>query len=502
MQFRSDLDCGNGIQIEENKDIMSHGQISEEDLILYTDSANSLLWDIEVDVLVIGAGGCGLVASLAAAEKGAKVFVVEKEKAAGGNTSLSQAMVPAAGTRFQKAVGIDDSSELMVKDILKKNEYQSNPELTRHVARESAIFVEWLSDSIGITLELVTEFLYPGHSRYRIHANKTRKGAHLVNELLKAAARYENIDIAYNAPVKRLIATYPEKAVIGAEVDIEGIGRNLARAKKVILSLNGFGANREMLKKYIPEMSDAYYFGHEGNTGEGILWGEALGAGLECMGAYQAHGSVAHPHGTLLTWAVISLGGYQVNVHGKRFVNEYHGYSEHALEVLAQEEGVAIEVFDQRIYDTVFDYDDFQQCLKMGAIRKFGSMEELARSFRLPLDELIHTHKDFLKAARGEILDPLGREEFGKSLEPPLYGAKVTAALFHTQGGLEINRKGEVILKDGSSIPNLYAGGGTAAGFSGKAGPKGYLSANGLLAALVLGKIVGEEAGKAALQAA
>ena len=83
-------------------------------------------------------------------------------------------------------------------------------------------------------------------------------------------------------------------------------------AKKVILALNGFGANREMLQKYIPQMSSAYYFGHEGNTGEGIKWGEALGAKLEYMGAYQAHGSVAYPHGTLLTWVVISLGGYQV----------------------------------------------------------------------------------------------------------------------------------------------------------------------------------------------
>ncbi len=478
---------------------MSHGQISEEDLILYTDSSDSLLWDIEVDVLVIGAGGCGLVASLAAAEKGAKVFVVEKEKAAGGNTSLSQAMVPAAGTRFQKAVGIDDSSELMVKDILKKNEYQSNPELTRHVARESAKFVEWLSDNMGITLELVTEFLYPGHSRHRIHANKTRKGAHLVNELLKAAARYENIDIAYNAPVKRLIATHSEKAVIGAEVDIEGIGRNLARAKKVILSLNGFGANREMLKKYIPEMSDAYYFGHEGNTGEGILWGEALGAELECMGAYQAHGSVAHPHGTLLTWAVISLGGYQVNLQGKRFVNEYHGYSEHALDVLRQEEGVAINIFDQRIYNTMVDYEDFQQCVKTGAIKKFESIEALAVSFRLPPGEMARTHDEFQTAARGQTPDPLGRTDFGKPLEPPLYGAKVTGALFHTQGGLKVNQLAQVIRTDGTPVPNLYAGGGTAAGFSGKNGPYGYLSANGLLAALVLGKIAGEKASKSAL---
>jgi fumarate reductase flavoprotein subunit len=407
-------------------------------------------------------------------------------------------MLPAAGTKLQKEAGIEDSVDLMTRDILHKNDHGSDPELTRHVAQESSKLVEWLNESLGIRLELVTEFLYPGHTQYRIHANRTKKGAHLVNDLLQAASRLDNIDIAYNAPAKRLVAT-PDGMVLGAEVEIEGVGKNLARAKRVILAPNGFGANREMLATYIPEMKDAYYFGHEGNTGEGILWGEALGAALDCMGAYQAHGSVAHPHGTLLTWVTISLGGYHVNLDGKRFVNEYHGYSEHALDVLAQKESVAVAIFDERIYRTILDYEDFQQCIRAGAVRKFEKIEELARSFRLPAEETAATHEVFLKAARGESKDPLGRREFGKALEPPLYGVKVTGALFHTQGGLRIDKKTQVIRKDGTIIPNLYAGGGTAAGFSGKAGPAGYLSANGLLAALVLGRIAGTEAANAAM---
>ena len=471
----------------------------KEHLLFLTDDPGQIPWDVDVDILVIGGGGCGLIASLAAAQKGAQVLLVEKEKTAGGNTSLSQAMVPAAGTRFQKEAGIEDSVELMTQDILHKNGNGSDPELTRHVAQESSKLVEWLYDSLGIRLELVMEFIYPGHSQYRIHANRTKKGAHLVNELLQAAARYENIDIAYNAPARRLIANRKDGAVLGAEVEIEGVGKNLARAKKVILTLNGFGANREMLARYIPEMEDAYYFGHEGNTGEGILWGEALGAALDCMGAYQAHGSVAHPHGTLLTYVTVSMGGYHVNLEGKRFVNEYHGYSEHALDVLAQREGVAISVFDEKIHRTILGYEDFQQCIRAGAVKKFDRIRELAVSFRLPSNEMEKTHEDFLRAARGEAKDELGRMEFGTPLEAPLYGVKVTGALFHTQGGLKINKGAQVIRKDGTPLLNLYAGGGTAAGFSGKAGPEGYLSANGLLAALVLGKIAGQEAATAAL---
>ncbi|MCK5205275.1 MAG: FAD-binding protein, partial [Desulfobacterales bacterium] len=52
--------------------------------ILVVNSPEEINWDIDVDVLVIGAGGCGLVAALAAAERNASVLIVEKEKNAGG----------------------------------------------------------------------------------------------------------------------------------------------------------------------------------------------------------------------------------------------------------------------------------------------------------------------------------------------------------------------------------------------------------------------------------
>ena len=73
---------------------------------------------------------------------------------------------------------------------------------------------------------------------------------------------------------------------------------------------------------------------------------------------------------------------------------------------------------------------------------------------------------------------------------------RVTGALFHTQGGLKIDKKARVLRKDGNPIPNLYAGGGVAVGVSGS-GVKGYMSGNGLLAATVLGKLAGEAAGLA-----
>ena len=61
------------------------------------------------DAIVIGAGGCGLTAALAMAEKGIQVLLLEKESWPGGNTALT-AGIAAAGSRFQREEGIDDTA--------------------------------------------------------------------------------------------------------------------------------------------------------------------------------------------------------------------------------------------------------------------------------------------------------------------------------------------------------------------------------------------------------
>ena len=60
----------------------------------------------DVDVLVVGAGACGLVAAIAAHDAGVGVAIIEKLDRPGGNSSLSTGSVPAAGTRFQREAGI------------------------------------------------------------------------------------------------------------------------------------------------------------------------------------------------------------------------------------------------------------------------------------------------------------------------------------------------------------------------------------------------------------
>lgn len=399
-------------------------------------------------------------------------------------------MIPAADTRWQRAAGIRESPEDLARDVLAKNGDQGPRDLTLALCRRAPELVEWLADAQGLALELVTDFRYPGHTEYRMHAPPERTGRALFAGLREAVARQGNIDLVLGAAGTGLIAD--GDGVTGVMVDAGG-RTEYVRARKVILAVNGFAGNPDMVARYIPDMAGAPYFGGHGSTGDGIRWGMALGAATAYMGAYQAHASVAEPGGALVSYAVIMLGGIQLNRAGLRFADESRGYSEHALDVLKQPGGVAVEIFDRRIYEQALSFPDFRECVEHGLVRCGGSPGELARSFGLPEEALRESVEASNRANRLGQADEVGRPPTGTPLAPPLYGIQVTGAMIHTQGGLVVNARAQVCRRDGSPIPNLYAGGGVAAGISGP-GPGGYLSGNGLLTALGYGRIAGEHA--------
>ena len=113
-------------------------------------------------------------------------------------------------------------------------------------------------------------------------------------------------------------------------------------------------------------------------------------------------------------------------------------------------------------------------------------LEDLAEMLNLPPDALVQT----IDAIPVESKDMFGRYFGARRLSPPYCGVRVTGALFHTQGGLAVDGHARVLGQDGFPFPNLFAGGGAACGVSGSH-DSGYLSGNGLLSAVVLGRIAG-----------
>ncbi|TMJ06187.1 MAG: FAD-dependent oxidoreductase [Alphaproteobacteria bacterium] len=442
----------------------------------------------EVPVLIIGAGAAGLCAALAASEAGVEPVLIERDAVPAGSTALSAGLIPAAGTRFQRVLGIEDSAELFAEDIARKAHGEADAKLVRVVANGTGATVEWLADAYAMPFEVIADFNYPGHSAHRMHGLPSRTGAELIDRL-RSAVEARRIPILTGRVCETLFADEG-----GFIEGVEIAGGETIGCGALVLACNGYGGNAELVRRHIPEMADALYFGHPGNQGDAVKWGEALGARLSQLSGYQGHGSVATPHNILITWAAITEGGFQVNAQGRRFHNEALGYSEAAAEVLRQPGRVAFDIFDARIASVARQFEDFRNAEKAGALITAASIHELAARIGVPADAL-RGELDEITAGGGNP-DRFGRMFApDKRLAEPYCAVRVTGALFHTQGGLAIDSQARVLDLKGRPFPNLFAAGGAAVGVSGSK-PSGYLSGNGLLTATVFGRIAGINAAK------
>jgi fumarate reductase flavoprotein subunit len=445
--------------------------------------------EADVDVLVIGAGACGLAAAIAAHDAGATVAIIEKLDRPGGNSSLSTGSVPAAGTRFQREAGIDDSTDRFIEDLIRKGGPTDCPDLLRRLVETSAETVEWLVDCVGARMALVTAYKHVGHSVPRLHAPVSRRGQDLVDDLL-AAVEQRGIPLAVGNDARTLLSD-TTSAVIGAHVETRNGERHRIAARKTILAVNGFAGNRDLVSRFCSEVSGAQYFGARGSTGEAVLWGEQIGAALGNIGAYQGYAAVSHPHGSLLSWTTIEKGGIIVNGAGKRFGDESIGYSGYTPNVMAQS-SPCFAIFDQRIFDVTAAEEEFVELANYGGVKQADTPAALAALHRLDAAAVAATLDDYNKAACGEKPDAFGRRDFALApLTGDLYICRVVPGLFHTQGGLMVDIDGRVLRTNGKPIANLFAGGGAAAGLSGKTGAGGYASGNGLLSAVGLGRLAG-----------
>jgi fumarate reductase flavoprotein subunit len=450
--------------------------------------------DFSVPVLIVGGGGCGLTAALAAHDGGADVLVLERDRTPLGTTAMSTGLIPAAGSRLQQDAGIEDSPELFARDIMAKTKGQTDADLVARLAEESAATIEWLIERHNVGLSLVEGFLYPGHSVRRMHGMPNRSGSELMGAL-HSAVDAAGISILTEATVDTLFVD-ADARVRGVEFERPDGSRERVGCDALILASSGFAGNHELVQELIPELEHATFHGHPGNKGHAIAWGKALGAATADLSAYQGHAGLAAGYGIPILWPLISEGGFQVNRAGQRFANEALGYSEQAVEVLRQPGHVAWSIFDELRHRIMLQFDDYQEAIRADALIVANDLEALAAAAGVDAAGLAATLREVNDAAASGKPDRFGRDFTGKApLASPFYAVRVTGALFHTQGGLEVDGDGRVLRENRTPFPNLFAGGGAARGIS---GPScwGYMAGNGLLTATTLGRLAGTAAAK------
>jgi fumarate reductase flavoprotein subunit len=438
----------------------------------------------QFDVVVVGAGGCGLVAALRAAQQGARVALLEKTDQPGGSTALSSRGLQAGGTAFQQQQGIEDSPAQYARDIRERNSNRGDPALTERLTQNAVEVAHWLADTLGIALR-IPDFRF-GHSAPRSHTWDV--DARLTDMLFEAVQRERNVETFFGTAATAFTLA-PDGAVTGVVTD-----QGTFAGRKVILATGGFGASAELIAHYIPKAAGIPYPGHLGSTGDGLKMALELGADTAHMDAFQPYPAHLGPERRAVSPDLILAGGIMVGPDGRRFVDETRYPGGLSAGILDLPDKHAYEIFDQRIFDLhrgqLETRSQLQNLIREGRFFQGDTPAELAEKLDLPaaaLEETIRTYN----ATAG------GRDAFGRAvtaaLGTPLYGIKVTVALYHTQGGIRVNPDGQVLRQDGSVIPNLYAGGGVAQGVSGD-GMDGYLPGNGQLASLGLGFIAADHA--------
>lgn len=423
--------------------------------------------EMDVDVVVVGSGGAGLISAIKAKENGKKVVVLEKLPIIGGNTLISGAEYAAPQNWLQDKENIKDSVELFEKDVEKAG---GNKELIKVLATNALDGAKWLRDDVGV--EWMDHLMFfGGHSVKRSLIPKGQSGKELINKLSDKCSKL-GIDILTETNCYELI--FEDNKVKGVKANIK-TGQLTVNAKSVILATGGFGANKKMLYENDKEIDDKILSTNQpGSTGDGIIMAQKIGADVVDMDKIQLYPICDVQTGKLLYTADTRLtsGAILVNKQGNRFVEELDTRRKISMAIKEQQDSTAYQIWDEDsmqkskvLQDHKIEYDNLIENKKM---IKANSIEEIADFFDLDKENLKQTIEKFNKDSENgkDTLFNLRRLGF-KIEKAPFYCLKAVPAVHHTMGGLKINKEAKVLNTKAQEIDGLFAAGEVTGGIHG-----------------------------------
>lgn len=424
--------------------------------------------EMNTDVVVVGSGGAGLISAIKSKQAGANVVIIEKLPLIGGNTLISGAEYSAPNNWLQEKENIKDSVDLFKKDVEKAG---GDKELIDVLANNALDGAKWLRDDVKV--EWTDELMFfGGHSVKRSLIPKGQSGKELINKL-HAKAEELGIEILTETNAFELLTK--DNVVTGVKAKIK-TGELIIKAKSVVLTTGGFGANKKMLYDNDKEVDDKILSTNSpGSTGDGIKMAQAIGADVVDMNQIQLYPVCDVETGKLLYTGDTRLAGGAiiVNKEGKRFVEELGTRREISMGIKAQTDSIAYQIWDEdsmqksKILPT--HEIEYKNLIEGKKLCKVNSIEEMAEFFGIDKENLKETIKQLNEdSEKGkDTLFNLRRLGF-KVEKAPFYCLKAVPAVHHTMGGLKINKNAEVLNKNGEVIKGLYSAGETTGGIHGK----------------------------------
>jgi fumarate reductase flavoprotein subunit len=449
-------------------------------------------WSMSADVVVLGAGGAGLAASIEAANAGAKVILLESTAKVGGSSAICGGSLVFAGTDFQKQKKVNDSDKLLYDDFMEIGKHRNVPELVQtYVDNQLETYHMLKKLGVKFTMLLQGEGSVP-----RTH----RVNPAAVIEILKKEADRLGVKTLMETAATLLVRDTAGR-IIGVTAAQGQKILNIGAKRGVVVSTGGFSNNPEMLDDLRIGFSRVRSAAASGSLGDGVkmLWKE--GARMKDLPSLKASFST-HPKSTPGKRQPVNtyrVGSILINKLGKRFVNESLGHKVLPEYTLVQPDGIVYELFDAKIAPEAATKSMMirEQDLEQWAI-KGATLDELAAKAGVPaaaLKETVEKYNKYVEAGKDQefgrtYLFGGGESKLIKIDTPPFYFVEGVAAILGTYCGAQVNSRAQVLNIYGEPIPGLFAAGEVMGGLHGD----GYIGGTAFGKALIFGRLAGKNA--------
>ena len=218
---------------------------------------------LETDLLIVGAGGAGQVASIRASQLGKKVILVEKMPFVGGAAAINGGTVVIQGSKLQRELGVlDDSPEIMRQDLL-KNGHQKNDlgKLSLYVNGIGPT-IDWLLDT---GLKIDTKAGFTNEAEYsKPRCIRWVGGAPANMKLMFDLVKQSGTQVFTGTRVEKLLEEHGR--VVGVEAEGTDGTKYTIRSRAVLLATGGFGYAKDLLTG---NLKQSLYYGPVSSTGDG-----------------------------------------------------------------------------------------------------------------------------------------------------------------------------------------------------------------------------------------
>jgi flavocytochrome c len=422
---------------------------------------------LQPDVLIIGSGFAGLTAAIECATLGFKVLVLEKMKAIGGNSILSDGGIAAPETSLQHRHGITDSVQAFYEDMMRSARGANDPKLCAIVAHGARDAFEW-TQQLGVTYQDRVD-IFGGHRVKRCYSPDPLSGATI---LVKLKGRCDELGVSMQLGVQVTGFVVENQRIVGVNTNPDyhfllaqtHATQTIKANTAVIVATGGYAADIPFLHSLDPQVPlTTLTTNKRSATAEMLNSCMAIGAQTRLLDTVQwmpwaTPDEPGYGIGGLFGDYIVSAYGILIDPRtGQRFVNEQDDRRVITESVQAKGPWV-IGLVDQRaVTDAGWD---LSVALRQGIVKTHADLQSVASTYHIPVNALQETLNRYQELFTSATPDALGKKVepwMNPVSTPPYYTMRIQPKTHYCPGGLVIDSDLHVLNAQLQPIPGLYA---------------------------------------------